>query len=292
MAPYTVLQLLDSSAHSAAAVELIAALRLPAGSRVILAAAEIESPQPGRAPLLAEQRRARDILEQRGLRVTCPVLPGDGAGRWRSVAEAWQPDLVAIGANQLRATGGRPWREIARQIIEPSQWSVLVARAPFQGLKRILLAVDGSAASRTAAELLAGFAHGARAELRVLHAVPPEPMAALTAPGWPVGARLVPPGPSLAGIAEWDRRQKAARDQKAQAIVAEAVGLLKAAGLRARGRVAYGEAAEVILRYARTQKIDLTVVGARGLGPVRGRLLGSVSRRLIQQARGSVLVVR
>jgi nucleotide-binding universal stress UspA family protein len=290
--PYTILQFLDSSVHSAAAVDLIAALPLPAGSEVVLLAADGESLQPGRPLSLVAQGRARLTLEQCGLRVSGPFLPGDGARRWRSMAEDLQPDLVVIGANQLRPKDGRSSRWIAHQVIEQSQWPVLVARAPFQGLKQILLAVDGSASSRSAVEFLAGFAHRAGADLRVLHVVAPEPMAAITVPGWPTGARLVPPGPSLAGIAAWDRRQKTERDEKAQAIVTEAVEVLKAAGLRARGRVVYGEVAEAILRCTRTQKIDLTVVGARGLGPVRGWLLGSVSRRLVQQARGSVLVVR
>lgn len=292
MAPYTILQFVESSVHSAAAVELVAGLPLPAGTEVLLLAAENEPLLPTHRLLLAAQARARATLEQRGLWVRYQVLPGEATRQWRSVADEVQPDLIVIGANQLRPKDGRSRRGIAHQIIEQSRWPVLFARAPFLGLKRILLAVDGSAGSRAAVEFLAGFAHPPGAELRVLHVVTPEPLAAITVPGWPTGARLVPPGPSLAGIAEWDRRQRTDRDEKAQAIVTEAVDVLKAAGLRARGRVVHGNAAEAILRYTRTQKIDLTVVGARGLGAVRGWLLGSVSRRLVQQARGSVLVVR
>lgn len=290
--PYTILQFLDSSVHSAAAVELIAALPLPAGSEVVLLAAGSQAPQPGCSLSLAAQDRARTALKQRGLQVTCEVLPDEAVRRWRSAAEELQPDLVVIGANDLRPKAVAPWRDVAHQVIDQSRWPALIARAPFRGLRRVLLAVDGSAASQAAVEFLAGFALPAEAGVRVLHVAAPEPMAALTVPGWPTGARLIPPGPSLAGIAEWDRRQKAERDQQAQAIVSGVLQALKSARVRARGRVAYGDAAEVILRYTRTQKIDLTVVGARGLGAVRGWLLGSVSRRLVQHARGSVLVVR
>jgi nucleotide-binding universal stress UspA family protein len=290
--PHTILQFLDSSVHSAAAVELIAALPLSAGSEVMLLAAGSQAPQPGHPLALAAQDQARPALKQRGLRVTCQALPVEAARRWRSVAEELKPDLVVTGANDLRPKAGGPWRGIAHQVIEQSRWPTLIARAPFRGLSRVLLAVDGSATSQAAVEFLAGFALPPEAEVRVLHVAAHEPMAALTVPGWPTGARLIPPGPSLAGIAKWDRRHKAEQAQQAQSIVTESLQALMSAGVRARRRIAYGDAAEVILRYSRTQKIDLTIVGARGLGAVRGWLLGSVSRRLVQHARGSVLVVR
>jgi nucleotide-binding universal stress UspA family protein len=290
--PHAILQFLDSSVHSAAAVELIAALPLPAGSEVVLLAAGSQALQPGHPLALAAQERARTALEQRGLRVTCHGMLGEAARRWRRVAEELKPDLVMIGAKDLRPKAGGPWRGINHQVIEQPRWPTLIARAPFRGLRRVLLAVDGSAASQVAVEFLAGFALPLEAEVRVLHVATPERMAALTAPGWPTGARLFPPGPSLAGIAEWDRRQKAERAPQAQSIVTESLQALTSAGVRARSRIAYGDAAEVILRYSRTQKIDLTIVGARGLGAVRGWLLGSVARRLVKHARGSVLVVR
>ncbi len=290
--PQTILQFVDGSVHSAAAVELMAALPLPAGSEVVLVAAGSQALQPEHPLALAAQDQARTVLKQRGLRVTSRVMPGQAARQWRRVAEALDPNLVVIGAHGRRPAVGGPGRGIAHQVIEHARWPALIARAPFRGLRRVLLAVDGSPGSQAAVEFLAGFALPADAEVRVLHVAAPEPMAALTAPGWPTGARLIPPGPSLAGIAEWDRRQKAERAQQAQSIVTAPLQALSSAGVRARSWIACGDAADVILRYTRTHKIDLTVVGARGLGAVRGWLLGSVSRRLVQQARGSVLVVQ
>jgi nucleotide-binding universal stress UspA family protein len=50
--------------------------------------------------------------------------------------------------------------------------------------------------------------------------------------------------------------------------------------------------AEAILKVAVTQKADLIVMGTRGRGTLEGLLFGSVSRKVVQHAPCSVLVVR
>jgi nucleotide-binding universal stress UspA family protein len=52
-----------------------------------------------------------------------------------------------------------------------------------------------------------------------------------------------------------------------------------------------GSPAEVIVSMAEEQKTDLIVMGARGLGPVKERLLGSVSHRILTLARCATLIV-
>lgn len=52
-----------------------------------------------------------------------------------------------------------------------------------------------------------------------------------------------------------------------------------------------GPPAEVIVSMAEEQKVDLIVMGARGLGPVKERLLGSVSHRILTLARCATLIV-
>ena len=52
-----------------------------------------------------------------------------------------------------------------------------------------------------------------------------------------------------------------------------------------------GSPAEVIVSMAEEQKADLIVMGARGLGPVKERLLGSVSHRILTLARCATLIV-
>lgn len=52
-----------------------------------------------------------------------------------------------------------------------------------------------------------------------------------------------------------------------------------------------GSPTEVIVSMAEEQKADLIVMGARGLGPVKERLLGSVSHRILTQAPCATLIV-
>jgi nucleotide-binding universal stress UspA family protein len=52
-----------------------------------------------------------------------------------------------------------------------------------------------------------------------------------------------------------------------------------------------GSPAEVILSMAEEQKADLIIMGARGLGPIKERLLGSVSHRILTLAPCATLIV-
>jgi len=52
-----------------------------------------------------------------------------------------------------------------------------------------------------------------------------------------------------------------------------------------------GPPAEEIVSMAEEQKVDLIVMGARGLGPVKERLLGSVSHRILTLAHCATLIV-
>ncbi|MCY4612903.1 MAG: universal stress protein [Nitrospira sp.] len=53
-----------------------------------------------------------------------------------------------------------------------------------------------------------------------------------------------------------------------------------------------GEPSRVILESAQSTQADLIVIGARGLGPIKEMLLGSVSHRVLLHAPCSTLVVR
>ena len=52
-----------------------------------------------------------------------------------------------------------------------------------------------------------------------------------------------------------------------------------------------GSPAEVIVTTAETKKVDLIIMGARGLGPIKERLIGSVSHRILTLAPCATLIV-
>ncbi|WP_455378187.1 universal stress protein [Petrachloros mirabilis] len=56
-------------------------------------------------------------------------------------------------------------------------------------------------------------------------------------------------------------------------------------------RLELGSPAEVIVTTAEHEKVDLIVMGARGLGPIKERLLGSVSHRILALAPCAKLIV-
>ena len=53
-----------------------------------------------------------------------------------------------------------------------------------------------------------------------------------------------------------------------------------------------GPAAEAILSVSEAEDFDLIVMGSRGLGHLKGLLLGSVSERVLRQAKIPVMIMR
>lgn len=63
-------------------------------------------------------------------------------------------------------------------------------------------------------------------------------------------------------------------------------------GIKAEGFSETGSPAVAILDFANTEESDLIIMGSRGLGVVKGVLLGSVSQHLVEQAKCPVMVVK
>jgi nucleotide-binding universal stress UspA family protein len=78
-----------------------------------------------------------------------------------------------------------------------------------------------------------------------------------------------------------------------QSIVAAGRGSAVAKGVRSlKVEVLTGDSAERLLEYAREHAVDLIVVGRRGVGQIRGLLMGSVSWKINSLAECPVLTVR
>ena len=74
--------------------------------------------------------------------------------------------------------------------------------------------------------------------------------------------------------------------------LAGAEALFKAADVPYAREIGSGEVAATVVEMAERLRCDVIVMGARGLGSVRGVLLGSVSQGVLQRARVPVTIVK
>jgi nucleotide-binding universal stress UspA family protein len=132
---------------------------------------------------------------------------------------------------------------------------------------RILVAYDGSEAARRALEHVADLAAGG-ADVTVLTVV---------------ATRLTSLGRTPVDPAALD----AARQR-----LEEAYDELERRGIRVRAERAVGDPAERILEEAERRRADLVVAGSHGKPLSTQLLLGSVSTKVVRNARCAVLVVR
>ncbi|MEU3059722.1 universal stress protein [Streptomyces subrutilus] len=137
----------------------------------------------------------------------------------------------------------------------------------------IVVGVDGSRHSR---EALRWAVRQAKATGGRVHAVM----------GWQWNTNPFGMAPDTAE-ADFVSAEEAARLRLADT-VAEAVGA--SPGVPVFRRVEQGSPAQVLVDASK--EAELTVVGTRGYGGIKGALLGSVSQQVVQYATSSVVVVR
>ena len=135
----------------------------------------------------------------------------------------------------------------------------------------ILLAYDGSEHSRAAAQAAGDLARQQpRPSLWVVTVVDPIPNGL----GEPIFSQLI-----------------AERKMAAQRAINEARQMV-GEGVEIRQEILFGSVAESIINVAETRSCDLIVMGSRGLGPLKGLLLGSQMHKVISLANCAVLVVK
>ena len=81
-------------------------------------------------------------------------------------------------------------------------------------------------------------------------------------------------------------------EKDAKALLAEYATVAETRGIKAETILASGHPAKIILDIAKIKGADLIVVGSRGLGGVKGLLLGSVSNAVVQNSKVPVMVVK
>lgn len=176
-------------------------------------------------------------------------------------------------------------------------------------LHKIVLAHDGSDHADKALELAITLAKAAGSELEIVNVVSDQSLTegeltlAETEYGTAVrqgltDLKLVPLGgaPWVGTTALLQTRPEL--DSTVHRVLGEQIVRQAAATATTKGvakvttSVETGDPASAIVRRAREVKADLVVVGSRGLGSIRGLLLGSVSNKILSTAECSVVTVK
>lgn len=146
--------------------------------------------------------------------------------------------------------------------------------------ERILVAVDGSDNSKRAAEWAVDIAKREGSSLFVVSIVP--------VPTYSTAS--VQEGAGSAPIKEFVDKARS----EAEGFVKDVVNMATKESIKVRGETIENvpSVPEAITDYADEWKVELIVVGTRGLGGFKRLLLGSVSSALVSHATCSVLVVR
>lgn len=149
--------------------------------------------------------------------------------------------------------------------------------------KKYLAAVDGSDHAWLALDLATDLAKISEAELLILHVVPYEPM--------PEGFEHFAKAEGIL-IEEEKARYHASRGV-GDNIVREAEARARNNGLeRVVSRAVEGNPADRIVSMAQSEGVDMIFLGSRGLGEIKGLLMGSVSHKVMHLAPCTCVAVK
>ena len=146
-------------------------------------------------------------------------------------------------------------------------------------IDRILVTTDGSPASNRAIDLAAHMAIKHDASLYLLNVIRE--------------MQLPPELKKMARVENIGQARQDVLDFVADKIIGDAERRAKRKGVKSvRKATGHGDPATAIAKYAQRNKINLIVMGTRGLGRVKGMLMGSVSRKVANACNVNLLVVR
>lgn len=140
-------------------------------------------------------------------------------------------------------------------------------------IQKIILATDGSENAHRAALAAIDLAKGlSLSSLIITHIV------------------IHPPDQSRMVKAQFDVHTLLEDDAKIA--IKRTIDSLNQAELRYDLRVAIGDPSYEVVEIAKKEQADLIILGTRGLGAIKGVLMGSVSQKIIQAAPCPVMIVK
>ncbi len=302
-----ILLAVDQSKDSKGVIRLLQKLKWPAGSTLNLlhvtalgdamaTAGSSRLPKKQRddseklSPAVqSELHRLEEQLASDTLQVQSMVLSGVPGKEILGVIQKKKIDLVVVGSRGLSRISGLLLGSVSAWVLNDSRCSALIGRPTSHKTKsssslKVLLAIDGSQDSWKAVKFLKEIELPAGSTVTLLHVVRKH---------------------------VYETEQCVDRGEKSQTEFAKlvkqlchdrgalGVDLLKqtrkeldSLQFTIRERIAFGHEAQEILKTAKQQKVDLVLMGSKGISGLRRLLMGSVAQTVSQHAPCSVLIVR
>ena len=198
-------------------------------------------------------------------------------------AKQYKADMIIAGTRGRGALEELLVGSVTGKLVSLAHVPVMVVKncqvASSDGLKKILVAYDGSPQSRDALAWAMDLAVGADAQIFAVKVFEPLPLTVMyTMPEAGIASRL---SEKLTEIQEADVK-----------LMEEVKEIGRKQKMDIRTEILHGEAASSILGCAKRHGVDLIVAGTRGHGTLEGLLVGSVTRRLVSVSPVPVLVVK
>lgn len=288
----------DGSKCSRVAVELVAGLDWPPGTRLYVVEAVpsgiavFGGPWPPIAPVETGsldrdiRERAERNVQEAIERLTGPdrslepiIVAGRAADTIISLAAQHEVDLVVVGSRGHGTLETMLLGSVTSEVMDHAHVPVLVARG--ERVERVLFAWDGSERAEAAMPLLTEWGLFGASRVDVLSVADAEP------PWW-ARAGMV----SEAAAEQAYREAAEPSRQQHEVLAAEMAQRLTEAGLEARPSSQVGDPASTILAFAEANGTDLIVLGTHGRTGLQRLLMGSVARNVVLHARCSTLLAR
>jgi nucleotide-binding universal stress UspA family protein len=211
-------------------------------------------------------RNAEQLFTEAGIDVDARLLKyEDPAETVLKLVKDEKYSLVVIGNRADTQAEHFSLGSVTEKVARHAECPVLIVKKKPK-LKKILAAVDGSKHADKALEYAVALAKNYSADLALLHV-------------------------------EEDKLIRIGGPQVVDCVGTVGECILKDASTKAQGMafdklLKYGSPSETIIKVSQKAKVDLIVVGSRGLSSVQRFLLGSVSDDISMHSRASVLIVK
>jgi nucleotide-binding universal stress UspA family protein len=230
------------------------------------------------------RRAAREVVEAAMARLTTIGVPTSGVVQngldavdaILRVVQDRQADLIVVGSRGLGLVSGLMLGSTARTLAMLSPTPVLVVRDRRSAPRRVLIAIDGSVASRAALQLFARLPLPREVTVELLHVLP--------AHDWSQVAPVT--SDEILALRESFERDEG---ERARILLQQSAAALPATATVST-YLERGAVSDTILARAAAIGADLIVMGSRGLSGPRRPLWGSTAERVMIAGTSSMLI--